>query len=186
MRPRPVGFKGPVEPGDRPPIHTFRAEGTLMPVVEESLLIRAPQQPLFDLAQDYRLRLAWDPFLRDLRFLGDAREAALGVRVWVKAWTRLTMVVEYVALNRPEVAAMKMVEGPAFLQQFAGSWRFKPHPDGSTEVIFRYVFETRWRRLRWLVDPMVGWVFGRDTRKRLRGLKRGAERLGLLADRDPR
>jgi len=47
-----------------------------MPVVEESLLIRAPQQPLFDLAQDYRLRLKWDPFLRDMRFLDGAREVA--------------------------------------------------------------------------------------------------------------
>ena len=156
-----------------------------MPVVEESLLIRAPRQPLFDLAQDYRLRLKWDPFLRDMRFLDDAREAAVGARVWVKAWTGLTMVVEYVALSRPEVVAMKMVEGPVLFRQFAGSWRFKPHPSGSTEVIFRYVFETRWRRLRWLCDPIVGWVFGRDIRKRLRGLKRGVERSGLLAALDP-
>jgi ribosome-associated toxin RatA of RatAB toxin-antitoxin module len=157
-----------------------------MPVVEESLLIRAPQQPLFDLAQDYRLRLKWDPFLRDMRFLNDAREAAVGVRVWVKAWTGLTMVVEYVGLNRPEVVAIKMVEGPVFLQQFAGSWRFRLHPSGSTEVIFRYVFETRWPRLRWLFDPIVGWVFGQDIRERLWGLKRGVEQSGLLAVRDPR
>ncbi len=152
-----------------------------MPVVEESLLIRAPQQPLFDLAQDYRLRLKWDPFLRDMRFLDDAREAAVGVRVWVKAWPALTMVVESVGLSRPEAVAMKMVQGPFFLQRFAGSWRFRPHPGGSTEVIFRYVFETRWRWLRWLFDPVVGWVFGRDVRERLRGLKRGVERSRLLA-----
>jgi ribosome-associated toxin RatA of RatAB toxin-antitoxin module len=151
-----------------------------MPVVEESILIRAPQAPLFDLAQDYRLRLRWDPFLRDMRFLDAAREAATGARVWVKAWTGLTMVVEYVALNRPEVVAMKMVEGPLFLRQFAGSWRFHAHPGGSTEVIFRYVFETRWPRLRWLIDPIVVWVFGRDVRERLRGLKRAVEQAGLL------
>jgi len=157
-----------------------------MPVVEESLLIRAPQQPLFDLAQDYQLRLKWDPFLRDMRFLHDAREAAVGVRVWVKAWTGLTMVVEYVALNRPEVVAMKMVQGPVFLRQFAGSWRFQPHPSGSTLVIFRYVFETRWPRLCWLFDPIIRRVFGRDIRDRLRGLKRGVEQAGLLAVQDAR
>ena len=156
-----------------------------MPIVEESLLIRSPQPQLFDLAQDYGLRLKWDPFLRDMRFLDDAREAAVGVRVWVKAWTGLTMVVEYVGLKRPDMVAMKMVEGPVLFQQFAGSWRFQPHPGGSTEVIFRYVFETRWRPLRWLFDPIVGWVFSRDIRKRLRGLKRGVEIEGLLAVRDP-
>ena len=156
-----------------------------MPVVEESLLIRATQQQLFDLAQDYRLRLKWDPFLRDMRFLDDAREAAVGVRVWVRAWTSMTMVVEYVGLKRPDMVAMKMVEGPVLFRQFAGSWRFQHCPGGSTEVTFRYVFETRWRPLRWLFDPIVGWVFRRDIRKRLRGLKRGVEIEGLLAVRDP-
>ena len=153
-----------------------------MPVVEASLLIHAPQPPLFDLAQDYRLRLRWDPFLRDMRFLGDAREAAVGVRVWVRAWTGLAMTVEYVGLKRPEMVAMKMVEGPVLFRQFAGSWRFQSRPggDGATEVIFRYVFETRWPPLRWLLDPIVGWVFVRDIRKRLRGLKSGAEADGLL------
>ena len=157
-----------------------------MRVVQESILIRAPQEPLFDLAQDYQLRFRWDPFLRDMRFLDDAREAAVGARVWVKAWTGLTMVVEYVVLNRPEVVAMKMVEGPLFLRQFAGSWRFSPHTGGSTEVTFRYVLDTRWPALRWLLDPMAGWVFRRDIRQRLRGLKREAEQAGLLPVGDPR
>ena len=157
-----------------------------MTVVEESLQIRAPQQPLFDLAQDYQLRLRWDPFLRDMRFLHDAREAAVGVHVWVKAWTGLTMVVEYVTLDRPETVAMKMVEGPVFLRRFAGSWRFHPGPGGSTEVIFRYVFETRWPWLQWLLDPVIRWVFARDIRERLRGLKRGAEESGLLDLRSTR
>ena len=157
-----------------------------MPVVERSLLIDAPQQPLFDLSQDYRLRLRWDPFLRNLRFLDDAREPAVGVRVWVRARTGLTMVVEYVSFFRPEVVAMKMVRGPAFFRQFAGSWRFHAHPGGSTQVIFRYVFETRWRGLRWLLDPCIRWILGRDVRKRLQGLKHGAEQMGLLAARDMR
>ena len=152
-----------------------------MQTVEGRTLVRAPRAALFDLAQDYALRLEWDPFLRDLRFQGGAREAAPGIRVWVRAWTGLSMSVEYVTVNRPHVVAMRMLEGPFFFRHFAGSWRFEDGPDGRTEVVFRYAFETRWRRLRSLLDPLIRLVFRRDLRARLRGLKRGAEEEGLLA-----
>jgi len=151
-----------------------------VPIVERSLLINAPQAALFDLAQDYRLRLRWDPFLRDLRFLDGAVKAGVGVRVWVRAWTGLTMVVEYVTLDRPRVVAMKMVTGPHVFEQFAGSWRFEARAGGSTEVTFRYLFDTRWGPLRWLLDPVIARTFGRDIRLRLLGLKRGAEEMDLL------
>ncbi len=150
-----------------------------MPAVEGSLLIHSPQAALFDLSQDYALRLEWDPFLRDLRFLDGATEPGVGVRVWVRAWTGLTMTVEYVSFNRPHVVAMRMMAGPALFRAFAGSWRFEPS-EGGVQVVFRYVFETRWPWLRWLLDPLVCRVFRRDVRQRLRGLKRAAEERGLI------
>src|SRR5262249_49419210 len=103
-----------------------------------------------------------------------------GVRVWVRAWTGLTMTVEYVTVNRPHVVAMRMLEGPFFFRHFAGSWRFEGRPDGRTEVVFRYAFETRWRRLRFLLDPPARLVFRPGRRGRVRGLKRGAEQEGVL------
>ena len=151
-----------------------------MNVVEESILIRAPHEALFDLSQDYGLRLEWDPFLRDLRFLDGAATAAAGVKVWVRAWNRLEMTVEFVAFNRPHAVAMRMVRGPLLFRTFAGSWRFQPGEGDAVEVIFRYTFQTRWPWLRWLVDPMVRWALRRDVRARLRGLRRGAEEQGLL------
>jgi ribosome-associated toxin RatA of RatAB toxin-antitoxin module len=75
---------------------------------------------------------------------------------------------------------MRMLQGPVLFRTFAGSWRFEPHNSGAVKVIFHYVFETRWRWLRWLLDPLVCGVFRRDVRARLRGLKRGAEQRGLL------
>ena len=86
-------------------------EESTMPVVDASIVIHQPQEAVFLLTQDYDLRLEWDPFLRDIRFLDGAREADLGVRVWVKAWTGLTMTVTYISLQRPDVVAVKMVEG---------------------------------------------------------------------------
>jgi ribosome-associated toxin RatA of RatAB toxin-antitoxin module len=148
-----------------------------MASVEDRILIHAPAEALFDLSQDYALRREWDPFVRKMRFLDGARETAVGVKVWVRAWTGLTMTVEFVSLDRPRVVAMKMLRGPWLFRLFAGTWRFVPRPDG-TEVIFHYVFRTRW--LGWLLDPLIRAVFRRDIRARLRGLKRGAEEQGLL------
>jgi ribosome-associated toxin RatA of RatAB toxin-antitoxin module len=152
-----------------------------MPAVEDWITIAAPPEALFALSQDYALRRAWDPFTREMQFLDGATQAAPGVRVWVRAWNGLTMTVEYVTVQPPHVVAMKMVRGPWVFASFAGSWRFEQAADGGTRVHFRYVFTTRRRWLRWIVDPLVRWAFARDIRARLRGLKDGAERKGLVA-----
>jgi hypothetical protein len=156
-----------------------------MPIVQDSILINAPQEPLFRLTQDYGLRLRWDPFLREMRFLDGATEAAVGVRTWVRAWNGLTMETVYTTINSPEVVAMKMTRGPVFFSQFAGSWRLEPDPDGQSgrvKVTFRYSFTTRWPWLRAVLDPTIQRVFLRDIRGRLSGLKRGAEQAGLLKE----
>jgi hypothetical protein len=167
-----------------------------MPVVEDSITIDAPAAGLFALSQDYALRRAWDPFVRDMRFLDGAAEAGRGVRVWVRAWTGLTMEVEFTGFRPPSTStegrqagstegrqagvAMRMLRGPWFLERFAGTWLFRPRPGGASTVTFRYSFTVRGRWLRPLLNPIVAWVFRRDVRARLLGLKRGAEQDGLL------
>lgn len=151
-----------------------------MPIVEGSIVIDAPAPGLFALSQDYTLRRAWDPFVRQMRFLDGATAAGQGVCVWVRAWTGLTMEVVFTSFRPPSSVAMKMQRGPWFLAQFAGTWLFKPRPNGSTEVIFRYSFAVRGHLLRPVVEPIITWVFQRDICARLRGLKNGAERGGLL------
>ena len=151
-----------------------------MPIVEATTYIKAPQGELFALAQDYGLRLEWDPFLRDMKFRDGATDAAVGVRVWVKAHNGLTMEVEYTTLKAPEVVAMRMTRGPFFFRQFAGTWRFKQMDDGGVQVAFRYSFITRWSLVRPLLDPVIRLVFQRDIRGRLHGLKHGAEETDLL------
>jgi ribosome-associated toxin RatA of RatAB toxin-antitoxin module len=151
-----------------------------MPIVEGSILINAPVADLFALSQDYALRRAWDPFVRNVRFGGGATEAGKGARVWVRAWTGLSMEVEFTSFRPPSSVAMKMVRGPWFFRQFAGTWLFHEQAAGSTEVTFRYFFTGKGRRLARLVEPIIAAVFRRDVRGRLQGLKRGAEVGGLL------
>lgn len=152
-----------------------------MPIVESATAISAPRDKLFALAQDYGLRLRWDPFLREIRFLDGAERAAVGVRVWVKARNGLTMEVQYVTFREPEYVAMTMLHGPFFFERFAGSWRFKVSAPAETIVTFRYAFSTRYPLLRPLLDALITRVFLRDIRTRLRSLKTCAESTDILS-----
>lgn len=146
-----------------------------MPTIQAVLDIAAPIEPLFDLAQDYDLRLTWDPFLKEMKFRGGVREADVGVRVWVRARNGLAMEVEYITLRRPEQVAMKMVDGPRMFSQFSGAWLFKSLGPELTRVTFRYNFVCRPRVLAWALGPVVARVLRRDMQARLVGLKRHAE-----------
>lgn len=151
-----------------------------MPIVERAVEIAAPATALFALTQDYYLRKEWDPFVQEMRFQDGATVAAPGVRVWVRAWTGLGMEVEYVTVRPPERVAIKLVRGPFFFENFAGSWLFQPGAGAGTRVVFRYSFATRWPWLRPVLDRAISAVFSRDIAARLRGLKHAAERTDLL------
>ena len=151
-----------------------------MPIVEASEMIDTPKDRLFALAQDYYVRLEWDPFLSSMEFLDGAREAALGVRVRVRSKRGLTMEVEYTTLEPPDRVAVRMVNGPFFFESFAGAWRFDAITPEQTEVRFRYSFKTRWPLLRLVADPLISAIFQRDIRARLRGLKQAAETTDIL------
>lgn len=153
-----------------------------MPVVHARIEIEAAVADVFDLAQDYDLRLRWDPFLRDMKFRDGAIEAAPGVRVWVRAKNGLSMEVIYITLERPHSVAMKMTRGPVFFERFAGTWRFERVRDDVAAVSFRYNFETRWPWLRPFSNALITKIFERDIQARLRGLKHAAEQTDLLRD----
>jgi ribosome-associated toxin RatA of RatAB toxin-antitoxin module len=138
---------------------------------EQSVVINAPREYLFSLTQDYARRLEWDPFLKSAALVGGATHAAVGVRALCVAHNGMGMETEYVSFNPPRVTAVKMTRGPWVIAHFAGSWRFEEITPGETRVIFEYNLRARPA----LLTPLVGWVFGRDTRKRLAALKKSVE-----------
>ena len=152
-----------------------------MPIVETSIEVAAPDDVVFDMAQDYRLRLTWDPFLRDLRFENGATAAAVGVRTWGRAKNGIAMTVEYLTVDRPRRVAVRMVSWSALFERFAGTWLFERRAPDRTHVVFRYGFETRWRALRPLLERAIVWRFSRDLRDRLAALKRAAEDPAMVA-----
>ncbi|HEX5272372.1 MAG TPA: SRPBCC family protein [Gemmataceae bacterium] len=157
-----------------------------MPIIAVSIRIDAGPDGPFALAQHCNLRTEWDPTVRWMRFLEGARDPAAGVHVRVRVWAGLTIEVRFVSFRPPISAAMKMTRGPWMFRCFAGTCLVKPTQGGSTEVTLRYAFATRWRRLAWLLDPLIGRILSWDLRAKLRGLKWGVEQAGLPGRLIPR
>jgi ribosome-associated toxin RatA of RatAB toxin-antitoxin module len=142
-----------------------------MPIVEASATIAALPDAVFAVSQDHYLRLKWDPFLREIKFLGGTTEAIVGGQVWVKARNGFAMTVEYRVVQPPTRVAVTMVGGPFFLDQFGGTWSFEPVAGQQTRATFRYSFRTRSPILRPILDPVIRLVFSRDIQARVEGLK---------------
>jgi len=147
---------------------------------EQSIVIAASADELFALTQDYSRRLQWDPFLKSAELLDGAAAAGVGVRAYCVARVGLGMETEYVSFNPPRTTAAKMTRGPWLIDSFAGSWHFEEVAGGKTLVRFCYHLRARPRFLSWLLTPIMGWVFRRDTRKRLAALKHAVEESGML------
>lgn len=155
-----------------------------MPTFERSIEIEADAASLFNLTQDYDRRLEWDPFLKEARLVGGAREAGIGVRAWCVARSGMGMETEYVSFKAPHVVAVKMTRGPAIFENFAGSWRFEELAPGRTRVTFRYHLKARPDWLRFALDPIMRAIFTRDIALRLEYLKQAVEQRGVLATAD--
>jgi hypothetical protein len=92
-----------------------------MPTIQSEIVVRVNNKMLFNLTQDYCIRLKWDPFLREARLLGEATEIGIGVRAWCVARIGIGMETEYVFINKPNVVSIKMTSGPNIFKQFAVS-----------------------------------------------------------------
>jgi ribosome-associated toxin RatA of RatAB toxin-antitoxin module len=149
-----------------------------MPTFEQSIEINAEPAALFELTQDYRRRLEWDPFLKSAELLGEA--PGVGVRAWCVAKNGLGMETEYITFNPPKATAIKMTRGPRIFSSFAGSWRFQEIEPGRTRVVFRYHVSAAPRQLGFILDPIMRAVFTHEVGKRLKGLKQTVETTDIL------
>ena len=140
---------------------------------EESIEIAAEPQTVFDLIHDYGRRLEWDPFLKEARLL-DQPAACVGATcrcVARNTFGGLAMDAVYVSFDRPNVATVKMVKGPGFLESFAATLRQERVAEKRTRVTYRYNFVTQPAWLRPIFNPICSLVFASEVRNRLRALK---------------
>ena len=139
--------------------------------ISESL--PAPSAVVFDLLHDYRRRLEWDTLLRAAYLEGGHPEAAEGVTsvcVGRRSLGGIALKTVYVTFRRPTLAAVKMVNAPAFFHTWAASIHHEDVSAGTSRITYKFHFTTRPRWLRFILDPLIGRVFAWETKKRLRAL----------------
>jgi polyketide cyclase/dehydrase/lipid transport protein len=141
---------------------------------EVSEIIPAASHVAFDLIHDYKRRLEWDTLLQAAYLDGGDAVAGKGVTavcVGRKSLGGIPLRTVYVSFDRPKVAAVKMINAPAFFKSWAASIRHEYISDQESRIIYRFHFVTKPRALRFVLDPIMKRLFLWETRKRLRALK---------------
>ena len=136
--------------------------------------IPATSAEVFRLLHDYDRRLEWDTLLQAAYLTDGWTESQLHATSVCKGRSHLggiALKTEYVSFTPPEVAAVKMVNRPAFFDSFAASIRHCDQTDGSSQIEYKYTFTARPRWLRWILHPIMAVVFQHETKKRIDALR---------------
>lgn len=147
-----------------------------MPIVSSTAVVPVDTATAFAVSQTTgEVRLRWDPFIRNQRFLDGATVPSKGVLTFTRHRLGFRMISEYVSYNPPTNVGMKMVQGSWFFERLGGGWRFQP-VDGlqnQTEAAWRYNFTCRPRWLAPVAERIGGWILQRDIDRRIAGFARG-------------
>ena len=141
---------------------------------EISELLPASSMDVFDLLHDYKRRLEWDTLLQ-AAYLEDGHKAAgKGVRsvcVGRRSLGGIALRTVYVTFERPTLAAVKMVNAPAFFESWAASIHHEDLSAEESRITYKFHFRSKPRYLRFIMEPIMKMVFDWETRKRLRALR---------------
>jgi hypothetical protein len=137
-------------------------------------VIPAPAADVFRLLHNYDRRLERDTLLRAAYLLDGCREAGLGVKsVCAGKWQLggIALTTEYISFSPPNVAAVRMVNRPPFFETFAATIRHSEQPDGTSSIEYKYNFTARPGWLRFVLHPLMNFLFKMETRKRIAALR---------------
>ena len=140
--------------------------------VSEILPVLSPVA--FDLIHDYSRRLEWDTLLQAAYLEHGhtvARKGVTSVCVGRRSLGGIALRTVYVTFERPHLAAVKMVNAPAFFQSWAASIQHHDISDRESRITYRFHFTTKPQRLRLILDPLLERFFVWETQKRLQMLR---------------
>lgn len=147
-----------------------------------TITIDRPRSDVFDVIQDYRIRLDWDTMLRQAYTVNDAPPDKGVVAVCAARWRLggLVFATRYVTFRRPDLAAVTLERPYLLFEMWSASLRHQDlpdSPDGRQRSSVTYTLTLRCRP-RWVARPVEAIAiraFTLETRRRLRALKRYLE-----------
>lgn len=146
-----------------------------MPHAKVREIIPATSAEVFALLHDYERRLTWDTLLSEAYLADGCHEAKVGATSVCRGKKRLggiALKTTYLVFKPGEAAAIKMINKPPFFETFAASIRHSPHDSGGSWVEYTFQFTARPRWLRFILHPIMEFMFKAETRKRLQALRR--------------
>ena len=144
-----------------------------MAVVESKQFIHAPRDEVYQVAQALDDYASWDASAPAMSLAVPEDGIRVGQQLRVRDRSGLRLVLEYIQVST-QSTSVKMVNGPFFIDRFAGSWLFEDR-NGITFARFKYVLTLKKWMLPWLTEYLAGWWLQKQTDKRLLALKTWCE-----------
>ncbi len=141
---------------------------------EISELLPAPSIIVFDALHDYTRRLEWDTLLRAAYLEGDHTVAGKGVTavcVGRRSLGGIALKTIYVTFQRPTLAAVKMINAPAFFESWAASIHHEDISEHESRITYKFHFRAKPRLLGFILEPVIKTIFLWETKKRLLALR---------------
>ncbi len=130
---------------------------------------------VFDAFHYHHWRLRWDSLVRATRVVGGAPCPFVGAvteNSGAGALRGLSMRTRFISYERPRLAAAAMIGHSFPFSRWAASMQHLAVAPNQSLLVYTYTFEVSPTALRWVMEPIVEWIFLRQTRRRFKKLQK--------------
>lgn len=129
---------------------------------------------VFDAFHHHFWRARWDSLVSATHVLGGSPSPFVGAiteNTGAGTLRGLSMRTQFVTYDRPIVAAAAMLGQSFPFTKWAASMRHRPTGIQESVLIYTYNFEVGPTALRWMMEPVVTWIFDWQTKRRFARLR---------------
>lgn len=129
---------------------------------------------VFDAFHHHQWRMRWDSLVSVTHVVGGAPCPFIGAvteNTGAGSLKGLSMRTQFVSYDPPRVAAATMLGRSFPFTRWAASMRHRATGPNTSLLVYTYSFEVGPPLLSWLLEPIVKWVFDRQTRRRFERLQ---------------